>query len=61
MIDVICDFPYETKLRLLSLHPLGKCRLRRDLIEISKGFKGYSKGDVAKILTVSNWDRIDEK
>ena len=51
------DIPYERRLRLLNLHSLERRRLRGDLIEVFKWYRGYNKGDVSKILRVSNQDR----
>ena len=44
------------RLRLLSFHSIEKRRLS-DLIEVLKWYRGYNKGDVSKILRVSNQDR----
>ena len=49
--------PYEKRLKLLGLHSLERRRLRGDLIEVFKWYRGYNKGDVSKILRISNHDR----
>ena len=51
------DIPYERRLRMLNLHSLERRRLRGDLIEVFKWYRGYNKGDVSKILRISNQDR----
>ena len=51
------DIPYETRLKLLKLHSLERRRLRGDLIEVFKWYRGFNKGDVSKILRISNQDR----
>ena len=42
---------------MLNLHSLERRRLRGDLIEVFKWYRGYNKGDVSKILRISNQDR----
>ena len=51
------NIPYERRLRMLNLHSLERRRLRGDLIEVFKWYRGYNKGDVSKILRISNQDR----
>ena len=51
------DIPYERRLKKLNLHSLERRRLRGDLIEVFKWYRGYNKGDVNRILRVSNQDR----
>ena len=46
------DIPYETILRLLSLHSLERHKLKGDLTEAFKWCSGYNKGDVSKILLI---------
>ena len=48
------DIPYERRLRMLNLHSLERRRLRGDLIEVFKWYRGYNKGDVSKILRISS-------
>ena len=49
---------YERRLKLLNLHSSEKRRVRGDLIEVFKWFRGYNKGDVSEILVVCNQDRM---
>ena len=42
---------------MLNLHSLERRRLRGDLIEVFKWYRGYNKGDVSKILKISSQDR----
>ena len=42
---------------MLNLHSLERRRLRGDLIEVFKWYRGYNKGDVNIILRISNQDR----
>ena len=42
---------------MLKLHSLERRRLRGDLIEVFKWYRGYNKGDISKVLRVSNQDR----
>ena len=51
------DIPYEMRLKKLNLHSLERRRLRGDLIEVFKWYRGYNKGDVSRILRISNQDR----
>ena len=57
MIEGIRNFSYERRLRLLKFHPLERCRVRGDLIEVFKWVKGFNKGHVGKVLTISSRDR----
>ena len=57
MIEGIRNFSYERKLKLLKLHSLERRRVRGDLIEVFKWVKGFNKGDVGKVLTISSQDR----
>ena len=57
MIEGMRNFPYERRLKLLNLHSLERRRVRGDLIEVFKWFRGYNKGDVREMLIVSNHDR----
>ena len=51
------DIPYERRLKMLKLHSLERRRLRGDLIEVFKWYRGYNKGDISKVLRVSKQDR----
>ena len=55
MIEEIRNFSYERRLKLLKLHSLERCRVRGDLIEIFKWMKGFNKGDVGKVPTISGF------
>ena len=57
MIEGMRNFPYERRLKLLNLHSLERRRVRGDLIEVFKWFRGYNKGDVSETLIVSNQER----
>ena len=57
MIEGMHNFPYERRSKLLNLHSLERHRVRGDLIEVFKWFKGYSKGNVSEISIVSNQDK----
>ena len=48
---------YEARLRVLNLHSLERRRLRRDLIEIFKWYRGYDEGDMSKVLKINNQNR----
>ena len=54
MIKRIRSFSYERRLKLLKLHSLERHRVRGDLIEVLKWVRGFNKGDVGKVLTISN-------
>ena len=56
MIEGICNFCYERRLKLLKLHSLERRRVR-DLIKVFKWMKGFNKGYVGKVLTISSQDR----
>ena len=51
------DIPYNRRLKMLKLHSLERRRLRGDLIEVFKWYRGYNKGDISKVLRVSKQDR----
>ena len=51
------DIPYDRRLKMLNLHSLERRRLRGDLIEVFKWYRGYNKGDVNRILRINNQDR----
>ena len=51
------NIPYERRLKLLNLHSLERRRIRGDMIEVFKWQKGYNKGDVDKIIKVSEQTR----
>ena len=51
------NIPYEKRLKLLNLHSLERRRLRGDLIEVFKWYRGYNKGDVDKVLRISSHNR----
>ena len=51
------DIPYERRLKRLNLHSLERRRLKGDLIEVFKWYRGYNKGDVSRIVRISNLDR----
>ena len=42
---------------MLNLHSLERHRLRGDLIQVLKWYRGYNKGVVSKILRISSQDR----
>ena len=54
---MIRNFNYERRLKPLKLHSLERRRVRGDLIEVFKWVKGFTKGDIGKVLTVSSQDR----
>ena len=55
-IQGLRNIPYEARLKALILHSLERRRLREDLVEVSKWYKGYKKGDISKILRIDNQD-----
>ena len=57
MIEETRNFSYERRLKLLKLHSVERRTVRGDLIEVFKYVKGFNKGDVGKVLTVSSQDR----
>lgn len=44
--------PYERRLKFLKIHSLKRSRLRGELIEVFKWYRGYNKGDVSKVLRI---------
>ena len=57
MIEGIRNLSYERRLKLLKLHSLERRRVRGDLIKVFKWVKGFNKGDVGKVLTITRQDR----
>ena len=51
------DMPYEARLKQLNLLSLERRRIRGELIEVFKWYRGYNKGDVSKILRITNQNR----
>ena len=51
------DIPYEARLNKPNLHSLERRRLRGDLIEVFKWYKGFNKGDMNVVLRISSGDR----
>ena len=49
LIERICNFSYERRLKLLKLHSLERHRVRGDLIEVFKWVKGFDKRDIGKV------------
>ena len=43
----------ERRLKLSKLHSLERRRVRGNLIEVFKWVKGFNKGNVGKVLTIS--------
>ena len=41
----------------MKLHLLKRCKVIGDLTEVFKWVKGFNKGDVRKVFTVSSQDR----
>ncbi len=58
MIQGLRTLPYRERLRRLKLQSLERRRVRGDFIEIYKWMKGYNKGDVNKVLIVSEQGRM---
>ena len=57
LIEGVRNLTYEERLKRLNLHSLERRRLRGDLIEVFKWFKGINKGDIAKVLKVKEQGR----
>ena len=60
MTKMICgmrNLSYEERLKRLNLHSLERRRVRGDLIEVYKWIMGLNKGDLNKILIVSEQSR----
>lgn len=54
MISGIRNLDYKDRLERLQLHSLERRRLRGDLIEVFKWVRGFNKGDISKVLIVSD-------
>nr|XP_053657327.1 uncharacterized protein LOC128706451 [Cherax quadricarinatus] len=54
MIYCVRNLPYEDRLKALNLHSLERRRMRGDIIEVYKWMTGINKGDINKVLRVSN-------
>ena len=48
--------PYQARLKALNLHSQERRRLRGDLIEVFKRYRGNDNGDISKIHTINNQD-----
>ena len=57
MIHNIRHLSYEDRLKSLNLHSLERRRVRGDMIEVYKWFKGLNKGDISKVLKINSGDR----
>ena len=57
MIHDIRNLSYEDRLKKLNLHSLERRRVRGDMIEVYKWFKGINKGDINKVLRIHNENR----
>ncbi|XP_050711202.1 uncharacterized protein LOC126995577 [Eriocheir sinensis] len=57
MIQGLRNLPYQNRLKHLNLHSLERRRVRGGLIEVFKWVKGYNKGDISKVLRISQQDR----
>ena len=57
MIHNIRNLSYEDRLRKLNLHSLERRRIRGDMIEVFKWYKGINKGDINRVLKIHNENR----
>ena len=57
MIPGLRNLPYQDRLKKLDLHSLERRRVRGDMIEVFKWVKGINKGDIDKVLIISEQDR----
>ena len=57
LIGGVRNLTNEERLNRLNVHSLERRRLRGDLIEVFKWFKGINKGDIAKVLKVEEQGR----
>ena len=57
MIPGLRNLPYQDRLKKLNLHSLERRRVRGDMIEVFKWVKGINKGDIDKVLIISEQDR----
>ena len=57
MIYNIRNLSYEERLKKLNLHSLERRRVRGDMIEVFKWFKGINKGDINLVLKINNQGR----
>ena len=52
MIQGLKNLTYQDRLKHLKLHSLERRRVRGDMIEVFKWFKGFNKGDINQVLIV---------
>ena len=57
LIPGIRILEYRDRLKHLNLHSLERRRARGDLIEVYKWKAGLNKGDITKVLKLSNQER----
>ena len=57
LIPGIRNLEYRDRLKHLNLHSLERRRARGDLIEVYKWKAGLNKGDITKVLKLSNQER----
>ena len=57
MIQGMRNLRYEERLKRLNLHTLERRRVRGDLIEVYKWVKGFNRGELGKVLIVSEQRR----